>query len=126
MPIGNLAKIFGPTIVGYSDQDIEPAVMLKETKKQQQVLETLLNISAEFWRKFAYRPEEANKIYNNNKGSYNKAKAKTLQSPYTPQGPPSISSVDRVRNNGKRIYFTDDSPKESGIKTRSQKRNFFD
>jgi Rac GTPase-activating protein 1 len=34
MPASNLAKIFGPTIVGYSSLDPEPITMLNETKKQ--------------------------------------------------------------------------------------------
>jgi Rac GTPase-activating protein 1 len=34
MPATNLAKIFGPTIVGYSSVDPEPVAMLNETKKQ--------------------------------------------------------------------------------------------
>lgn len=125
MPIGNLAKIFGPTIVGYSENDIDAATMLKETKKQQMVLETLLGMPSEFWKKFAYRSQEEGKIYMSG-GTYTRAKARTLQSPYTPHAPSSLSSVDRVRSNGKKIYFTDDSPKEVPMKTRSQKRNFFD
>lgn len=34
MPASNLAKVFGPTIVGYSSPDPEPMTMLTETKKQ--------------------------------------------------------------------------------------------
>lgn len=34
MPVSSLAKIFGPTIVGYSSMDPEPLTMLNETKKQ--------------------------------------------------------------------------------------------
>lgn len=37
MPISNLSKIFGPTIVGYSTTDPEPEVLLSETKKQAMV-----------------------------------------------------------------------------------------
>lgn len=38
MPISNLAKVFGPTLVGYSSQ--EPSLMLNETKHQVAVRET--------------------------------------------------------------------------------------
>lgn len=38
MPISNLAKVFGPTLVGYSSQ--EPSRMLSETKHQVAVRET--------------------------------------------------------------------------------------
>ena len=34
MPISNLAKIFGPTLVGYSSQDPTATSMLSETKTQ--------------------------------------------------------------------------------------------
>jgi Rac GTPase-activating protein 1 len=126
MPVGNLAKVFGPTIVGYSDNDLDANTMLKETKKQQIVLDTLLTIPAEFWRKFVYRSHDEGRIYSSG-GTFNKAKARTMQSPYTPQAPTSMSSVDRLRSNGKKIYFSDDSPKEQ-MKTRGQKqkRTFFD
>lgn len=123
MPIGNLAKIFGPTIVGYSENDLDAATMLKETKKQQMVLETLLTMTGAFWKKFAYRNPQEGKIYPSG-GSYSKSKAKTMQLPFTPQAP-TKSDVQRVRNSAKKIYFTDESPKE-GIKTRSSKRTFFD
>ena len=34
MPLGNLAKVFGPTIVGHSRPNIEPMYMLQETRVQ--------------------------------------------------------------------------------------------
>lgn len=34
MPASNLAKVFGPTIVGYSAQDIDPLTLLTETRQQ--------------------------------------------------------------------------------------------
>ena len=37
MPSTNLARIFGPTLIGYSVSEPEPAVMLNETKHQQRV-----------------------------------------------------------------------------------------
>ena len=37
MPISNLAKIFGPTIIGYNTPDHEPEVALKMLKKQHSV-----------------------------------------------------------------------------------------
>lgn len=37
MPISNLAKIFGPTIIGYNTPDPEPEVALKMLKKQHSV-----------------------------------------------------------------------------------------
>ncbi|CAL4143840.1 unnamed protein product, partial [Meganyctiphanes norvegica] len=52
MPASNLAKVFGPTLVGYSVAEPEAAVMFAETKLQQMVMEGLLNISSEYWSTF--------------------------------------------------------------------------
>ncbi|KFM59966.1 Rac GTPase-activating protein 1, partial [Stegodyphus mimosarum] len=51
MPLENIAKIFGPTIVGYSTA--EPAAdcnMLTETTYQVKVMHRLLTLSADSWR----------------------------------------------------------------------------
>ncbi|KAJ1520156.1 hypothetical protein ONE63_004372 [Megalurothrips usitatus] len=53
MPIGNLSKIFGPTIVGYSSADPEPEVLLSETKKQANVVEQLMRLPSDYWANFA-------------------------------------------------------------------------
>ena len=37
MPASNLAKVFGPTVVGYSSLEPEPMQMISETRKQQLV-----------------------------------------------------------------------------------------
>lgn len=37
MPIDNLAKMFGPTIVGYSSDDLDPGSMYSETAQQAKV-----------------------------------------------------------------------------------------
>jgi len=119
MPISNLAKVFGPTIVGYSGPDIDAQTMLKETKKQQLVLETLLNMQPEFWKKFVYRQDE--KVYSasssiGKSGTYTRSKARpVLSSAFTPKTSNTNSNVVRTREsgNGKKIYFTDDSPKET-------------
>lgn len=44
MPTNNLAKVFGPTVVGYSTLEPEPMQMINETRKQQMV-SSLLEIS---------------------------------------------------------------------------------
>lgn len=49
MPASNLAKVFGPTVIGYSVPDPEPLQMINETKYQAMVMfidksfETLLS-----------------------------------------------------------------------------------
>lgn len=50
MPAHNLAKVFGPTIVGYSSPEPEAMQMLNEPKKQADVLELLmLGVEIGFW-----------------------------------------------------------------------------
>lgn len=49
MPIGNLAKVFGPTVVGYSCPDPEPMKIMSETHKQNKVMEHLFDIPEDFW-----------------------------------------------------------------------------
>lgn len=125
MPIGNLAKVFGPTIVGYSENDLDAQTMLRETKKQQMVLETLLSINERFWKQFVYSNLDQGKLYTSESGGTTRGKSNAPFLPHTPQAPAPLSSIGRY--NGKKIYFSDDSPKESvPMKTRSQKRSFFD
>ncbi|KAG8198750.1 hypothetical protein JTE90_023513 [Oedothorax gibbosus] len=50
MPKDNLAKVFGPTIVGYSEIDPSHSTMLTETSQQEQVMKRLLSITADFWQ----------------------------------------------------------------------------
>ncbi|XP_069957959.1 rac GTPase-activating protein 1 isoform X3 [Cherax quadricarinatus] len=52
MPISNLAKVFGPTLVGYSVAEPDPSTMVMETRQQQQVMEKLLEISSDYWSTF--------------------------------------------------------------------------
>nr|KAG5697306.1 hypothetical protein BaRGS_004972 [Batillaria attramentaria] len=49
MPITNLAKVFGPTVIGYSCPEPEPMQMINETRKQAMVMEKLLELPADFW-----------------------------------------------------------------------------
>ncbi|XP_064647790.1 rac GTPase-activating protein 1-like isoform X2 [Lineus longissimus] len=52
MPISNLAKVFGPTIVGYSTPEPEPMQMINETKKQAMVVDLLMTITSDYWANF--------------------------------------------------------------------------
>merc|ERR1712174_72077 len=58
MPVFNLAKVFGPTIVGYSSPEPEAMQMLNEPKKQADVLELLmLGVENGFWEA-TMKPED--------------------------------------------------------------------
>ncbi|XP_012282678.1 rac GTPase-activating protein 1 [Orussus abietinus] len=61
MPISNLAKVFGPTLVGYSCQEPTPTSMLSETKSQVAIVESLLKIPSDYWANFV-NPESLNGI----------------------------------------------------------------
>ena len=52
MPATNLAKIFGPTVMGYSSEQPEPMQMIDETRKQTAVLLRLIEISSDYWTNF--------------------------------------------------------------------------
>jgi len=73
MPLTNLAKVFGPTIVGYSVPDPEPLQMINETKYQAMVMEKLFEIPVDYWESYLNVDEE--NIYPN---QYN--------TPQTPDG----------------------------------------
>ncbi|XP_050419194.1 rac GTPase-activating protein 1 isoform X2 [Patella vulgata] len=52
MPSSNLSKVFGPTVVGYSCAEPEPMQMINETRRQNMVMEYLLEIPHEYWQRF--------------------------------------------------------------------------
>ncbi|RZB89838.1 rac GTPase-activating protein 1 [Asbolus verrucosus] len=52
MSVSNLAKIFGPTIVGYSSEDPDPSELLHETLQMNIVMEHLINIPSDYWLSF--------------------------------------------------------------------------
>lgn len=52
MPITNLAKVFGPTIVGYSSAEPDQHAMFTETVIQYNILDCLLNIPTDYWGRF--------------------------------------------------------------------------
>ncbi|XP_040565166.1 rac GTPase-activating protein 1-like [Lepeophtheirus salmonis] len=56
MCVENIARIFGPTIVGYSSSD--PTAMLSETPLQKDVMSALLNISSDYWKTFVNVTED--------------------------------------------------------------------
>ena len=52
MYASSLAKIFGPTIVGYSGTNTDAQTMLEDTKKQPVIIEKLLSMPSEYWEQF--------------------------------------------------------------------------
>ncbi|XP_041834183.1 rac GTPase-activating protein 1-like [Melanotaenia boesemani] len=54
MDINNLARVFGPTLVGHAVADPDPMTILHDTSRQPRVVERLLSISESYWSHFAY------------------------------------------------------------------------
>ncbi|KRT82479.1 hypothetical protein AMK59_4722, partial [Oryctes borbonicus] len=52
MPVSNLSKVFGPTIVGYSSADPNEGDLLTETRQQVSVMEHLILLPTEYWMSF--------------------------------------------------------------------------
>ncbi|KAK3731508.1 hypothetical protein QZH41_008539 [Actinostola sp. cb2023] len=52
MPASNLAKVFGPTLIGHSSPNIEPIDMLREIKILPIVVEKLMQMPADYWNQF--------------------------------------------------------------------------
>ncbi|XP_028850024.1 rac GTPase-activating protein 1 [Denticeps clupeoides] len=52
MDIVNLARVFGPTIVGHAVPDPDPMTILNDTKRQHKVVERLLSLPIEYWSQF--------------------------------------------------------------------------
>ncbi|XP_076022994.1 rac GTPase-activating protein 1 [Genypterus blacodes] len=52
MDISNLARVFGPTIVGHAVPNPEPMMILHDTKRQPKVVERLLSLPADYWGQF--------------------------------------------------------------------------
>ncbi|CAN9512395.1 unnamed protein product [Ophioblennius macclurei] len=54
MDVHNLARVFGPTLVGHAVPDPDPMTILNDTTRQPRVVQRLLNIPGSFWSRFAY------------------------------------------------------------------------
>ncbi|KAJ8358545.1 hypothetical protein SKAU_G00150700 [Synaphobranchus kaupii] len=52
MDATNLARVFGPTIVGHAVPDPGPMTILQDTKRQPKVVERLLSLPVEYWSQF--------------------------------------------------------------------------
>lgn len=113
MGTSNLAKVFGPTIVGYSSADPEPMQMISETKKQQMVMECLLHISNDYWENFLNIEDDA-------------MPARDFTTPQTPEGRPAPYSIlGPLSNTGdierKNSWFTPKfGSKKSSVKAPTQ------
>lgn len=58
MDIHNLARVFGPTIVGHGVPHPEPMTILQDTKRQPKVVERLLALPVDYWGQFVMAESE--------------------------------------------------------------------
>ncbi|KAM9785732.1 LOW QUALITY PROTEIN: rac GTPase-activating protein 1 [Neosynchiropus ocellatus] len=58
MNASNLARVFGPTIVGHAVQNPDAMTMLQDTKRQPKVVERLLSLPASYWSQFVTANKE--------------------------------------------------------------------
>ncbi|XP_042309660.1 rac GTPase-activating protein 1 isoform X1 [Sceloporus undulatus] len=58
MDNSNLAKIFGPTLVGHAVLDPDPMTLLQDTKRQPKVVERLICLPMEYWSQFMMVEQE--------------------------------------------------------------------
>lgn len=58
MDIGNLARVFGPTIVGHAVPNPDPMTILQDTKRQPKVVERLLALPVNYWAQFVMAENE--------------------------------------------------------------------
>ncbi|XP_054636666.1 rac GTPase-activating protein 1 [Dunckerocampus dactyliophorus] len=58
MNVANLARVFGPTIVGHAVANPEPMTILQDTKRQPKVVARLLNLPATYWAQFVKSENE--------------------------------------------------------------------
>uniref|UniRef100_A0A672YAQ4 Rac GTPase-activating protein 1 n=1 Tax=Sphaeramia orbicularis TaxID=375764 RepID=A0A672YAQ4_9TELE len=54
MDVNNLARVFGPTLVGHAVPDPDPMTILHDTNRQPRVIERLLSIPSSYWSQFAH------------------------------------------------------------------------
>ncbi|XP_019942518.2 rac GTPase-activating protein 1-like isoform X2 [Paralichthys olivaceus] len=54
MDVHNLARVFGPTLVGHAVPNPDPMTILNDTSRQPKVIERLLSIPANYWGQFAF------------------------------------------------------------------------
>ncbi|XP_019378380.1 PREDICTED: rac GTPase-activating protein 1-like [Gavialis gangeticus] len=58
MDRANLARVFGPTLVGYGSANPPPLTILEDTPRQCKVVDRLLSLPPEFWQRFMAEERE--------------------------------------------------------------------
>uniref|UniRef100_A0A182KD04 Rac GTPase-activating protein 1 n=1 Tax=Anopheles christyi TaxID=43041 RepID=A0A182KD04_9DIPT len=70
MPIDNLARVFAPTIVGYTRADLDMNQMCAETYVQFSIVQAMLHIPTDYWSQFIMlQPIDHDTVGNSNTGT---------------------------------------------------------
>uniref|UniRef100_A0AAQ6A6D5 Rac GTPase-activating protein 1 n=1 Tax=Amphiprion ocellaris TaxID=80972 RepID=A0AAQ6A6D5_AMPOC len=89
----NLARVFGPTIVGHAVPNPEPMTILQDTKRQPKVVERLLALPVDYWGQFVMA-ETQNRNHQLNKTPSSSSLSQRMKSTLTPRfGSKSKSAV---------------------------------
>ena len=63
MPASNLARVFGPSLVGNSSPNLPAADIINEVKTQHQIVEALIRLPASFYLQFVETGEQQQQRY---------------------------------------------------------------
>lgn len=106
MPASNLARVFGPSIVGNSSPTKSPAEIINELKVQHQVVESLIKMPSSFYFSVLDSNEQPQKLFKiSNKTPESMRKSKTAVVLSSILGPatnlPSTYSIQPIKTNSK-------------------------
>ncbi|KAH3893959.1 hypothetical protein DPMN_018114, partial [Dreissena polymorpha] len=102
MPANNLSRVFGPTLVGHSCPEPEPAQLISETKYQAMVMDRLFEIPEDYWINFISDDNE--NMYGTNVQTPEPSRAQLLESRLGPVHTP--ASYEKSRTWTTRNTFT--------------------
>uniref|UniRef100_A0A674DY55 Rac GTPase-activating protein 1 n=1 Tax=Salmo trutta TaxID=8032 RepID=A0A674DY55_SALTR len=72
MDVTNLARVFGPTLVGHAVPEPDPMTILQDTNRQPRVMERLLDLPHEYWSQYTVDQQaHADNMVKGNANCYN-------------------------------------------------------
>uniref|UniRef100_A0A8C7UYV9 Rac GTPase-activating protein 1 n=1 Tax=Oncorhynchus mykiss TaxID=8022 RepID=A0A8C7UYV9_ONCMY len=72
MDVTNLARVFGPTLVGHAVPEPDPMTILQDTNRQPRVMERLLDLPHEYWSQYTVEQQaHADNMVKGNANCYN-------------------------------------------------------
>ena len=65
MPASNLSRVLGPSLVGNSQPNLQPAEIINECKIQQQIVENLIKVPSGFYLTFVDSGDHHQRMFRN-------------------------------------------------------------